>query len=246
MLSKILNLFLQSACPLCQRQAKGVVCVYCQKKIKSYALHPNATKVIVSKPDLNKLLLDREPEKTENFWVFAWGQYEGELKRAIALLKYHNQPELGILLGQWLGKSWLNSVHTKKIPKPIVIPIPLHQQKLQARGFNQSLKIAQGFCQVTGYPLQTQGLIRVKDTEAMFGLNPGQRRQNVKKAFVIKQKWRSQPPRSPLILVDDIYTTGSTIQEASKILSQYSITISGAAVVAIAQKKGNIITKGST
>ena len=198
MLKSLLSLFIQSTCPLCQRQAKNIVCVYCQKKIQSHRL------------------TNWRQKKKGNLPVFAWGQYEGELKRAIALLKYHNQPQLGLLLGQWLGQSWLNALQGRKTPQPIVIPIPLHQQKLKVRGFNQSLKIAQGFCQVTGYPLQPQGLIRVRDTEAMFSLNPQQRQQNVKNAFVVNQNWHSIPPRSSIILVDDIYTTGSTIQEAKK------------------------------
>lgn len=219
MLKGLLNLFIQSTCPLCQRQAKDIVCVYCQTKIKSHRL------------------TNWEQKKKGNLPVFAWGQYEGELKRAIALLKYHNQPQLGVLLGRWLGQSWLNALQGSKMPQSIVIPIPLHQQKLKARGFNQSFKIAQGFCQVTGYSLQSQGLIRVRDTEAMFGLNPQRRQQNVKNAFVVNQNWHSKPLRSPVLLLDDIYTTGSTIQEAKKVLSQYRITISGVAVVATAQRK---------
>lgn len=214
MLKSLLSIFVQSGCPLCQRQTQEIVCTYCQKKVQSNRLSP------------------RKIAKPQNMSVFAWGKYEGELKRAIAHLKYENQPQLGILLGEWLAHSWLESFQGKKTPKLTVMPIPLHPQKLKLRGFNQSTKIAQGFCQITGYKLKPQALIRVKNTQAMFGLNPQQRQENVKNALVVNQNFDSMANRSPVLLLDDIYTTGSTVQAAYQALCQRSIAVYGAAVVA--------------
>lgn len=217
MFKSLLNTFIQSSCSLCQRQTEAIICRYCQKKVES-----------------NRLLLEKTDKKT-NLPIFAWGKYEGALTRAIAQLKYKNQPQLGTVLGEWLGQSWLDSPHSKKIPKKLtVVPIPLHQQKLKQRGFNQSTKIAQGFCQVTGYKLKPQILIKVKNTEAMFALNPQQRQANIKNALVVNQNFNAIARKSPLLILDDIYTTGSTIQAANMALSQSSIDVYGAAVVAIA------------
>ena len=215
MLRSLLSLFVQSLCPLCQRQSQDIICTYCQQKVRGNRLSAWDTETPGSLP------------------IFAWGKYEGQLKRAIACLKYENKPELGILLGEWLGQSWLDTPQGKKIKKLTVVPIPLHQQKLNLRGFNQSVYIAQGFCQVTGYPLQAQVLIRMRNTEAMFGLNPRQRQNNVKNAFVINKNFYSTAARSSILLLDDIYTTGSTIKEAYKALTQDSVNVYGAAVVAI-------------
>ena len=218
MLRNLLNLFVKSSCPLCQRQTQDIICSYCDKKIKGNYLPVWETK------------------KTGILPVFAWGKYEGYLKRAIACLKYEDKPELGILLGEWLGQSWLDTPQGKKIKKLTVVPIPLHQQKLNLRGFNQSVEIARGFCQATGYALQTQVLIRVKKTEAMFGLNPQQRQANVKNAFVLNKKCYSKAARSSILLLDDIYTTGSTIKEAYQALNCNSIPVCGAAIVALASR----------
>lgn len=215
MLKSLLALFIQSVCPLCQRQTQAIVCPYCHNKIQSHRL------------------LVRNIAQKGSLPVLAWGKYEGQLKRAIALLKYENKSQLGIMLGEWLGQSWLATNQGNKIAKLTVVPIPLHQQKLKIRGFNQSQKIAQGFCQVTGYTLNSQALIRAKNTEAMFGLNPQQRQANVTNAFVIHKNFDSSAARSPILLIDDIYTTGSTIQEARQALSCSSLDVYGAAVVAI-------------
>ena len=218
MLRGLLSLFIQSRCPLCQRQAQAMICNYCQQKVRGHHRPTWSTETSSSLP------------------IFAWGKYEGSLKRAIACLKYENKPELGILLGEWLGQSWLDTPQGKKIKKLTVVPIPLHQQKLKLRSFNQSVQIARGFCQVTGYPLQTQVLIRVKNTEAMFGLNPQQRQANVKNAFVLNKNWYYKATRSSILLLDDIYTTGSTIKEAYQALTHNSIPVFGAAIVSMASR----------
>lgn len=214
MLKNLLSIFVRSNCPLCQRQTQQVICTYCQKKVQSNYL--SSRKII----------------KFQNLSVFAWGRYEGELKRAIASLKYNNNPQLGILLGEWLAYSWLESFPNKKTRKLTVVPIPLHPKKLKLRGYNQATKIAQGFCQVTGYPLKSQALIRVKNTQAMFGLNSQQRQENMQNVLVVNPNFDARSVRSSILLIDDICTTGSTIQAADRALSQKSLSIYGAAVVA--------------
>lgn len=82
-----MSLFLKDNCPLCQRTAEKIICSYCQQKI-----------------DLCQL--DSSQELTsDNFLIFAWGKYDGTLKRAIASLKYNGNRNLGVLMGQWLGKK---------------------------------------------------------------------------------------------------------------------------------------------
>lgn len=208
MLKQLLSVFLQSRCEFCQRTTPVTLCEYCQQKLLSHQLLKS-----------NRLQLNG------NLPVFAWGKYDGQLKRAIALMKYNNKPELGRLLGELLGQAWLDNNLTK--PRKItVVPIPLHQQKLKTRGFNQARIIAQSFCQITGYSLNTQALIRVRETKAMFALNPEERVKNLQGAFKVGNKL----PKHPVLLIDDIYTTGTTIKESVKVLS--NVEIIGVAVVA--------------
>lgn len=214
MLKNFLSLWLKYPCPLCQRIAEDTICQYCQKKLATYRL---------SNPHLNW---------KGDLPVFAWGKYDGELSRAIAKLKYDRHPELGVLLGSWLGKSWLQNCPISPQQKLIILPIPLSKKKLKSRGFNQAELMARGFCQVTKHLLKTKGLIRIKDTKAMFGLNSIQRQKNIKGAFKLSQTWQQSPPNAPVILLDDIYTRGTTVTEAASVLQQHNIKVFGAIAVA--------------
>ena len=211
MLKQLLSVFLESRCPFCQRTAATTICEYCGKKLLAHQFQPG-----------DRLKLQRDLS------VFAWGKYDGQLKRAIALMKYNNKPELGRLLGKLLGEVWLNSELIKFQHEVTVVPIPLHRKKLKDRGFNQAEIIAKGFCQVTGYSLESKALIRVRNTKAMFDLNPEERSKNLQDAFSIGNKL----PKDPVLLVDDIYTMGTTVKESTRVLRQYRIKVVGVAVAA--------------
>lgn len=167
--------------------------------------------------------------------LFAWGKYNGELKNAIAKLKYNNNPEIGILLGNWLGRSWQKHPPLPTKIKPLVLPVPMYKAKEQARGYNQAHFIAKGFCQVTNYSLTSKGVSRIRDTKAMFGLDANQRQNNLKGAFALSPSWQRQPPKQPILLVDDIYTQGTTVKEIAKLLSKHRLKTIGAATVAVAR-----------
>jgi ComF family protein len=217
MLKEFLSIFINIPCALCQRPASATICNYCQQQLKSCQLQQQ------------KLGRGHLP-------VLAWGKYEGTLKRAIASMKYNHLPEIGCLLGQWLGESWLNAVTGVNKAQIIVVPIPLHPEKLQQRGFNQAEKIAAGFCQVTDYNLQPKLLKKVKNSQAMFNLNPNQRVANISNAFIIGKIPRSKMTSQSILLIDDIYTTGATVSEAAKVLQRQKIKVRGVAVVATPQK----------
>ncbi|MBD2449982.1 ComF family protein [Nostoc sp. FACHB-152] len=212
-----LNLFLQSHCPLCQRSTSTALCEYCTRQLKNCGQKNPCASWRGEIP------------------VFGWSVYSGTIKRAIAVMKYENQPQIGQILGEWLGESWLiNSPH--RHTQPIVIPIPLHPQKQKQRGYNQAALIAQGFCQTTGLKLQPNGLSRVRETKAQFGLSMTERQKNLAEAFTVGQKFRSHHPDVPVLLIDDIYTTGATTKSAVQTFRQSGIAVLGLAAVAIAIK----------
>lgn len=209
MLKSFLSLFLQQNCPLCKRCTEQEICQDCLRQIKS-----------------------QQFKNTAQFWsgelpLFVWGNYEGKLKQAIAALKYDQHEELGLIMGQWIGQAWLN---TSLVQHHLsVIPIPIHAQKLKERGFNQAELIAKGFSQVTGYPIQPQALIRSKETKAMYSLKPKEREENLKNAFKIGKIGQS---KLNVLLIDDIYTTGTTAKEAIKCLRSHDVPVIGIATLA--------------
>ncbi|MDP5339098.1 MAG: ComF family protein [Nodularia sp. (in: cyanobacteria)] len=220
-----LNLFLQSHCPLCQRPTSGEFCPYCTKQLQSCQHKDPAA-------------LWQQPIP-----VFGWGIYGGIVKRAIAVMKYENQPQIARPLGQWLGEAWLLSNVSKCQPTlPLVVPIPLHPQKQKTRGYNQAALIAQSFCQTTGLKLQINGLKRVQETKAQFGLSVSERESNLAEAFAVGEELRRRRLHVPVLLVDDIYTTGATTRSAVKILNQHGITVLGLVAVTTSLKISQQLT----
>jgi len=211
-----LDIFLESKCPLCERSTPGVVCPTCQRQLQQCRL-----------PD---------PYLQAALPVVAWGEYGGALKRAIASLKYDNHPELARPLGQWLAQSWLSA----KLPiknSIIVVPIPMHPDKIEQRGFNQAELIAQYFCEATGLPLKRHGLARIQVTEAQFKLSPQAREQNLAGAFALGKDFLQQRPAGTVLLLDDIYTTGATVRSAAQVLRRQQVSVWGVGAVAIAAKR---------
>ena len=217
MFKGFLSLFLKSNCPLCQRPAESIICPDCTRRLESCQL---ANPLQFWKDDLP---------------LFVWGQYESQLKRAIAVFKYENHPELGEFFGYNLGENWLKCNLLKKFPQLTVIPVPLHAEKQEERGFNQAELIAKAFCQITRYPLQNQGLVRVRNTEAMFNLKPLERQANIQQAFSIGQGLNQPKAKFPILLIDDIYTTGTTARECVKVLNAHQLPVLG--IVAIASSR---------
>lgn len=213
----VLSLLFQPDCPLCARPAQKILCSYCERQLEFQRF--------------------RCPQQ---FWqgefpLFVWGRYQGQLKRAITSLKYHNHPDIAKTLGYKLGEAWQNFGVSKKQRQLIVVPIPMHPRKLKKRGFNQAELIARRFCQYTGLKLQAQALQRVRETTAQFGLGSAERDANLKGAFQLNKSF-ANAKRASVLLLDDIYTTGATARNAAECFQKQGIVVRGVAAVATSKE----------
>ncbi len=216
-----LGLFVQQTCPLCDRSSRSCLCPDCQQRL-SHCCHPQPWR-------------DRAPTAPDpdSLPLFAWGAYEGELKRAIAALKYEAQPQLAVPLGEWMAAAWKRHPAPRSLSLPgLVVPIPLHPSKQRERGFNQAETLARSFCAIAGLPLAPHGLRRTRATEAQFRLSSAERQTNLAQAFAVGESLRQRPPRHPVLLFDDIYTTGATIRAATAVLRSQGIRVTGVIVLA--------------
>lgn len=199
------------ACPLCTRPAQGCFCIDCQRQIEATRL-----------------------AQPWQFWqeplpLAAWGQYRDALKRVLGALKYHNRPELARPLGHHLGDLWLSGGHGLGQP-PGVVPIPIHPDKRKTRGYNQAELLAEYFCQYIGIKLYSNLLLRQTNTQPQHNLSAQAREANLATAFAINPE--HPRPTQPVLIVDDIYTTGATARAAQSVLQQAGLSVVGILVVA--------------
>ncbi len=157
---------------------------------------------------------------------------ESIIQTLIHELKYQNKRSIGILLGEVIGQLIKNDPDFSAAD--ILVPVPLHKIRLRERGYNQSELIAKGVSNATGIKVIKNLLVRTRNTETQTKLNLEERKENVKDAFFVNGKYKSFVIDKKVIIVDDVITTGSTINECAKALAQAGASKVFALSVAIA------------
>jgi ComF family protein len=158
---------------------------------------------------------------------------EGKLQAVIHGLKYQGYTSLGVKAGRKVGERIESANGFPKADG--VLPVPLHPLKKRERGYNQSELICQGIEEVTGIPVRTDLLIRRKYTVSQTQLSFEERKENVGDAFEINEKTHGDISGRSFILVDDVITTGSTINACAKALATADAKSVHAASIALAK-----------
>ena len=149
--------------------------------------------------------------------AFAAAYYEGVLKEAIHQFKFQRKTGLGKHLAQWFISQLTDAVDISSYQ--IILPVPLHKSRQKQRGYNQSAILAKYLAQHYQRHLLLNNLLRIRHTDAQSLLQGRQKRQeNVKNAFRVK--FPASIHNQHLILVDDVFTTGATVNECAKVLKQ--------------------------
>ncbi len=145
------------------------------------------------------------------------GRYQGVLKDIILLFKYRKFSILGKELARLAYKT-LGAKRELFSGLEIVVPVPLHSKKRKQRGFNQAEIIAREIAKLLKIDYEKDALVKKKNTPPQTSLIAEERRQNIKGAFSLKK--REKIEGKIVLLVDDVYTTGSTLRECSRVLIQ--------------------------
>lgn len=137
--------------------------------------------------------------------------FDGSLRKAIHVMKYELTPSLARPLGEYCASHL-----TPLFPLDCLTPVPLHPARERMRGFNQSLLLAEVIGQAWSIPVEPGVLARVQNTVPQVKLPLAQRRDNIRGAFAIAGEVRDRA----VCLVDDVYTTGATLRECSRVLKR--------------------------
>lgn len=145
---------------------------------------------------------------------FCCVQY-GELERQLVhQLKYHGKG----YIGRKLAEMMQDRISFENLDIQYIIPVPIHKLKLRERGYNQASLIGKNLAAGLNWTYCDSLLIRTKDTEPMNQLRPRERRRNMQNAFALGKKTKDLVRDKSILIVDDIFTTGSTVDACSEVL----------------------------
>ncbi len=215
MLNKLFNILFPESCPICNRPSSehntAPLCPACWQSIKPY--HGPACRKC-SKPLISDESIEcGECIKDEPAFASArfFGLYDGALRKAINLFKYHRIRRLSKPLSEI-------TAHLKIPPVDAVVPVPLHERRLRRREYNQSALLSRNISERIGAELFVHCLIKVQDTKPQVGLSSPERRGNIRKAFETENETMIRG--KSILLIDDVITTGTTVRECSRVLKK--------------------------
>ena len=207
----LLKLIYPDVCAFCNKIQKESLCKKCEEKIKKY----KKDIVIRSKNNYFEELIS----------IF---KYEGLIREKIIQYKFQDKSYIYNTFAKIILKNEKVCGLLKKYD--IIIPVPIHKKRKAQRGYNQTQLIASKISKYVGIKLCDDVLIKSKNTIAQSKLNKNKRKQNLKGAFRVLDLEKIQGKN--ILLFDDIFTTGSTVNECSKILKKAGAKTVGVLTIA--------------
>lgn len=198
-----ISLFYPEVCITCGEglaEKEEFICTSCFYKLPRTEYHNNPANT------LYKVFYGRAEIKAAT--AYCYYSKGGMVQDLVHEIKYNGKRELGTCFGKWYGAELKNVSPFSELD--YIIPVPLHPKKLKRRGYNQSACFAEGLSKAMNVPVLPDGLKRLKDTETQTNKSRFDRWENVKDVFSVDNKQQLQ--NKHVLLVDDIITTGATME----------------------------------
>jgi len=204
------------------RPLEGSYCAVCGEALHRFSFSAS-TSPSIDRGEVRCLLCQRVDPPFER--AVAYASYDGELRDLIHLLKFQQVRPAAEVLGRMLAEAISNLQADMPVGTIAVVPVPLHRRKQSQRGFNQAELIARRALKQLSHParldkerfeLSTDVLLRCRETGSQIGLTRHQRRENLRGAFAVSEPTRIL--KRDVLLVDDVFTTGTTASECARVL----------------------------
>lgn len=194
------------ACTIVLFKGEHYLCLDCLEHLPKTKFHTSENHALA------KLFWGRLQLESVN--ALYYYQKDSKVQHLIHQLKYKRQPNLGIFLGSTYAKEIKPYLEQLKIDA--IIPVPLHKKRLKKRGYNQSLMIAKGISKEIQTPIFEHILLKQDNQESQTKKNKFQRWVNVSESYLMKDT--DELVGKHILLVDDVITTGSTLESCASIL----------------------------
>ncbi|WP_231562599.1 ComF family protein [Muricauda sp. MAR_2010_75] len=210
-INEINNILLPQVCFGCNAQlfrGERVLCAVCRHEM------PLTDHNFLEENAVDRIFYGRIPIKKAASFVFF--SKNGIVKNLLHWLKYKNQEQIGAFFGDWCGSLLERDGSLKKVD--VVVPVPLHRKKLKKRGYNQVALFAQKIASSIGAEYRDDLLVKTLNTKTQTKKDRQLRWENSKEAFQLNYKAKTSFEH--VLLVDDVITTGATIESCAKVLLQ--------------------------
>lgn len=218
----MLNLFFPKLCRGCQSELLGndkEICVQCRHQLPLASFHKTGN------DEMLKLFYGRVP--VENATALFYFRKNGLTQKFVHALKYRGAEKLGFIFGAWLGKELSESPAYKGID--VVIPVPLHKKKLRQRGYNQVEGFGKEIASALQVPYLDDVLIKITPTKSQVFKEKISRIFSQEEVFIAQKLEKINGKH--MLLVDDIITSGATLEAcSSKLLKASDIKLSFATI----------------
>lgn len=222
------KLLFPACCPICDEvqeqqftgESRTQICPSCEKHIKR-VMPPFCLRC--GKP-LGEEQVRREycADCAKKKHAFVQGRavfvYQGALIGSMHRLKYANRRDYAPVFAREAYETYGSWI--RRIEPDAIIPVPLHPKRRRRRGYNQAQLLAKALAELTGIPMRADLLLRTRNTRPQKALSGEERKNNLKNAFQMSKKIVQL---EKVLLVDDIYTTGSTVDAAAEALMRTGV-----------------------
>lgn len=212
----ILDMLYPRKCPVCHQILKEPEKLICPECVRGFTLVGKEYCMKCGKPvDKQQEYCEECGKTSRNFTegrsVFL---YDHTIKNSLLKFKYDGRREYGEFYVK--AMCHLAEKDIRRWKPDVIIPVPLHRKKYRFRGFNQAEYLARGIGRKLDIPVSTEILKKVKNTKSQKKLNAVERKSNLKNAFEVCEEIYGLQ----ILIIDDVYTTGSTMDEISEVLKR--------------------------
>jgi len=219
LLKDLIDLLLPPVCYICKRRLKSeenIICNDCYSRIR--LLSPpycERCERPLPTPDIkvcDTCIIERHPCS----YIRGISPYDGITEHLIILLKYNGKRGTAKILGRLMTQAILKEEIYRNCE--VIVPVPLHPTRKRERGYNQAELLGKELSVELNIPLVSDALIRVRATPSQTKLPSEERATNVKDAFVVNKQKIKLIKDKTILLVDDVLTTGATLNECARTL----------------------------